>query len=80
MEPFLKIAILSLPGKTPEEKERFKILERWLEIGCLANFKIFKGILLIHVALLLLNSDIILEISSSVHGVIVNELSHGFDK
>ena len=70
MEPFLKIgvtfAVLSLSGKIPEEKERFKILDRWLELGCFANFKIFKGILLIAVALLLLNSDIIFEISSSV--------------
>ena len=68
MEPFLEIgvifAVLSLFGKIPEEKERLKILERWLEIGCSANFKIFKGIkgiLLIPVALLLLNSDIMLK-------------------
>ena len=86
MEPFLKIgvtfAVLNLSGrkKIPEEKERLKMLDRWLEIGCFANFKIFKGILLIPVALLLLNSYIILEILSSVQGVIKNESLHGFDK
>ena len=70
MEPFLKnfvtFAVLSLSGKTPEEKERLKISDRWLEISCFANFKILKGIPLIPIALLLLNSNIILEISSSV--------------
>ena len=86
MEPFLKIgvtfAVLNLSGrkKIPEEKERLKMLDRWLEIGCSANFKIFKGILLIPVALLLLNPYIILEISSSVQGFIINESLHGFDK
>ena len=49
-------------------------------IGDFANFKIFKRILLISVASLLSNSDLILEILSSVHGVIINESSHGFDK
>ena len=66
MEPFLKIGVTfsvsSISAKIPKEKETLKILERWLEIGCFANFKIFKGILLIPVVLLLLNSDIILEI------------------
>ena len=42
MESFLKIgvtfAVLSLSGKIPEEKERLKILDRWLEIDCFANF------------------------------------------
>ena len=34
-------------GKTPEEKERLKILERLLKVGCSLNFKLFKGTLLI---------------------------------
>ena len=84
MEPFLKtgvtFAVLSLSGKIPEEKERLKILGRRLGTGYFANFKTFKGILLLSVALLLLNSDIILETSSSVQGVIINESLHGFEK
>ena len=64
LKPFLKIgaifAVLNLSGKIPEEKERLKILERWLEIGCFANFKIVKRILLMPIALLLF------KISSSV--------------
>ena len=80
MEPFLKIsvpfAVLSHYGKITEEK---KIFNRWLEIGCFANFKIFEGILLIPPDLLL-NSDIILENSSSIQWFIINESLHGFDK
>ena len=77
MEPFLEIgvtfSVLSLSEKIPEEKKRLKTSDRRLEIGCFANFKILKEIWLISKASLLLNSDIILETSSSVQGVIINE-------
>ena len=72
-ENWCNLFCLSLSEKIPEGKKRLKTLDRRLEIGCFANFKILKEIWLISKASLLLNSDIILETSSSVQGVIINE-------
>ena len=53
------MAIFSLSGKIPDEKERLKRTDRLFAIQSLANFIIFIGMLLGPIALLQLKSDIL---------------------
>ena len=72
------MSIFSLSGKTPDEKERSKNIDRLFAIHSFANFKIFIGMLLDSVALLLLRSDIMSIISLFVHGLMKIDILHGF--
>ena len=64
--------MLDRPGKIPVVKERLYMLHRCLAIGFLANFEMFKGMLLIHVALLLSKLDTISRIHFLAPGDIKN--------
>ena len=74
------MAIFSLSGKIPDEKERLKSTDRLFAIQSLANFIIFIGMLLGPIALLLLKSDIMSMISLFVHGLMKKDSLHRFFK
>ena len=74
------MAIFSLSGKIPDEKERLKTTGRLFAIQFFANSIIFIGILLGPVSLLQLKSDIMSMNSLSVHGLMKIDLLHGFFK
>ena len=74
------MAIFSLSGKIPDEKERLKRTDRLFTIQSLANFIIFIGMLLGPIALLQLKSDIMSMISLFVHGLMKKDSLHGFFK
>ena len=67
MESFLctgiTLAVFSIDGKTPEEKEILNIWDSWLEMLFLSNFNILVGILLDPTDLLESNQDTIFSIS-----------------
>ena len=42
----ITLAIFSIEGKTPEEKEILNISDTWLEMSFLSNFNMLVGILL----------------------------------
>ena len=73
------MAIFSLSGKIPDEKERLKSTDRFA-IQSFANFIIFAGLLLGPVALLQLRSDIMSMISLFVHKLMKIDSLHGFFK
>ena len=74
------MAIFSLSGKIPDEKQRLKTTGRLFAIQFFANFIIFIGILLGPVSLLQLRSDIMSMNSLFVHGLMKIDLLHGFFK
>ena len=80
LEPFLKagttLAVLSIDGKEPEEKERLNKSASCIEISCFRRIKILFGILKGREALLILREDMILAISSLSVGWINRELLH----
>ena len=80
LEPFLKIgttlAVLSIDGKEPEEKERLNKSASCKEISCFRRIKILFGILKGPQALLILREDMMLAISSLSVGWINIELLH----
>ena len=67
MESFLctgiTLAIFSIEGKTPEDKEILNISGSWLEMSFLSNFNTLVGILLGPTDLLESNEDMIFSIS-----------------
>ena len=77
MESFLCIgitlAVFSIEGKTPEEKEILNISDSWLEMSFLSNFNILIGILLGPTDLLESNKDTIFSISVLLVGLIKKE-------
>ena len=80
LEPFLKagttLAVLSIDGKEPEEKERLNKSASCIEISCFRRIKILFGILKGPQALLILREDMMLAISSLSVGWINIELLH----
>ena len=74
MESFLctgiTLAVFSIEGKTPEEKEILNISDSWLEMSFLSNFNILVGILLGPTDLLESNEDMIFSISVLSVGLI----------
>ena len=80
LEPFLKtdiiLAVLSIDGKEPEEKERLNKSASCLEISCFRRIKILFGILKGPQVLLMLREDMILAVSSRSVGWINIELLH----
>ena len=80
LEPFLKtgttLAVLSIDGKEPEEKERLSKSATCIEISCFRRIKILFGILKGPQASLILREDMILAISSMSVGWINIELLH----
>ena len=80
LEPFLKtgttLAVLSIDGKEPEEKERLNKSASCKEISCFRRIKILFGILKGPQALLILREDMMLAISSLSVGWINIELLH----
>ena len=58
------MAIFSLEGKIPEEKEILNISDSWLDISFLSNFNILVRILLGSTDLLESNEDITFSISA----------------
>ena len=72
------MAIFSLSGEIPDEKERLK--STLFAIQSFANFIVFIGMLLGPVALLQLRSDIMSMISSFVHVLMKKASLHGFFK
>ena len=80
LEPFLKtdttLAVLSIDGKEPEEKERLNKSASCKEISCFRRIKILFGILKGPQALLILREDMMLAISSLSVGWIDIELLH----
>ena len=81
LEPFLKpdttLAVLSVDGKEPEEKERLNKSASCIEISCFRRIKILFGILKGPQALLILREDMLAIFSLSV-GWINIELLHCF--
>ena len=59
----ITIAVFSIKGKVPEEKEILSISDSWLEMSFLSNFNILVGILLGPTDLLESNEGIIFSIS-----------------
>ena len=80
LEPFLKpdttLAVFSVDGKEPEEKERLNKSASCIEISCFRRIKILFGILKGPQALLILREDMMLAISSLSVGWINIELLH----
>ena len=78
MESFLctgiTLAVFSIEGKTPEEKEILNISDSWLEMSFLSNFNILVGILLGPTDLLESNEDMIFSISDLSVGLIKKEI------
>ena len=59
----ITMAVFSIEGKTPEEKEILNILDSWLEMSFLNNLNISVGILLGPTDLLESNKDMTFSIS-----------------
>ena len=59
----ITLAVFSIEGKMPEEKEILNISDSWLEMSFLSNFNILVGILLGPTDLLESNDDMIFTIS-----------------
>ena len=59
----ITLAVFSIEGKTPEEKEILNILDSLLEMSFLSNFNISVGILLGPTDLLESNEDMTFSIS-----------------
>ena len=80
LEPFLKtgttLAVLSIDGKEPEEKERLNKSASCIEISCFRRIKILFQILKGPQALMVLKEDMMLAISSLSVGWINIELLH----
>ena len=78
MESFLctgiTLAVFSIEGKTPEEKEILNISDSWLEMSFLSNFNILVGILLGPTDLLESNEDMVFSISVLSVGLIKKEV------
>ena len=72
------MAIFSLSGEIPDEKERLK--STLFALQSFANFIVFIGMLLGPVALLQLRSDIMSMISLFEYGLIKKDSLHGFFK
>ena len=70
----ITLAIFSIEGKTPEEKEILNISDSWLEMSFLSNFNILVGILLGPTDLLESNEDITFPISVSSVGYTKKEI------
>ena len=70
------MAVLSIDGKEPEEKERLNKSTSFLEISCSRRIKILLGTLKGPLALLMLIEDMMLVISSLSVGWINIELLH----
>ena len=70
----ITLAVFSIEGKTPEEKEILNISDSWLEMSFLSNFNILIGILLGPTDLLESNEDMIFSISDLSVGLIKKEI------
>ena len=70
----ITLAVFSIEGKTPEEKERLNISDSWLEMSFLNNFNILIGILLGPTDFLESNEDMIFYISDLSVGLIKKEI------
>ena len=68
------MAVFSIEGKTPEEKEILNISDSRLEMSFLSNFNILIGILLGPTDLLESNEDMIFSISDLSVGLIKKEI------
>ena len=73
------MAIISLSGNIPDEKERLKCTDRLFAVQSFANFIILIGMLLSPFALLQLRSDMSM-ISLFVHSLMKKDSLHGFFK
>ena len=84
MESFLctgiTLAVFSIEGKTPEEKEILNISDSWLQMSFLSNFNILIGILLGPTDLLESNEDMIFSNSVLSVGLVKKEVSSIFEK
>ena len=69
----ITLEVLSIEGKTPEEKVILNISDSWLEMSFLSNFNILIGILLGPTDLLESNKDTIFSISVLLVGLIKKE-------
>ena len=73
------MAIISLSGNIPDEKERLKCTDGLFAVQSFANFIILIGMLLSPFALLQLRSDMSM-ISLFVHSLMKKDSLHGFFK
>ena len=74
----ITLAIFSMDGKTPEEKDRSNMPARWVEISCFNSFKILVGRLFGSVDLSLFREDIINFTSCESVGVTNDDSSLGW--
>ena len=70
----ITLAVFSIEGKIPEEKEILNISDSWLEMSFLSNFNILVGILLGPTDLLESNEDMTFSISVLSVGLTKKEI------
>ena len=74
----ITLAIFSMDGNTPDEKDRLNMSARWVEMSFFNSFKILVGRLFGPVDLSLFSEDIIKFTSCASVGVMNNESALGW--